>query len=1072
MSKGRFSAKGSRTRDRGSWIPRAGLVSAVALLAVVAGLIVGPIASIAGAQETDTSSSSTGSQQTTPSEDPTTTTAPPASDPAPAPSSDPAPTTSDPAPTTQPAPTPTTTTAAPTIKSDKADYAPGDQVTLTGANWLPGESVHVVVNDDVGQTWSHDATVQADAAGTITDVFNLPSWFVATYSVTATGSSGRVALATFTDSSGNLDQCANGSTGTDPCVNAAWQNGNLNAQQARYLEGQSVPYRLRMDGLSTSGSHTVTIEWDTTKSGKHALDYLTSWDRDIAGGSNPCSGVTGCANPSTFAIPQDLNVPFSQVPGNFTLYNGTITGVSPYSIVSGSYAGDSTTSITINFTTTASNPVLAWGGHIATRQDWGQGNAAVNINGSPYHTATKKLDGSQTGNQDRSLSADAVIFPASVTVVKDAVPDDVQDFGFTATNLSPTSFTLDDDGDNNNGVSNTQVFSNITTFGHKVITENTVSAWDLSNIACLPNTDTTISVPNRNVDINLKEGAEVTCTFTNSRQAAHLKVIKHVINDNGGDAVAGDFTMNVTGGNPAPASFAGAESPGTDVTINPGDYSVDENDDVAGYTKTLGEGCSGTIAAGQTKTCTIINDDQAATLNVIKHLINDNGGDAVAGDFTMNVTGDNPDPDSFPGAEDPGIEVAINPGDYSVDENDDVAGYTKTLGEGCSGTIALGEHKTCTVINDDQAASLTVIKHVINDNGGGKGAGDFDLSVTGNNADPASFKGDENGTPVAIEPGHYTVDETELPGYTKSFDGECDANIALGEHKTCTVINDDQPGKIVVRKLVKPANSSTSFSFQTTGTGYSGFSLLGGQENSQPLLNAGSYTVKELVPLGWVLTGIGGSTDPNTPYNCTVTGSGGSTGVGDLNTQTATVSLKNGDTVTCVFENTGQGVTRTQGFWATHSQLANIAWFGGTAFGHTFPGVAGVTGIGDNLICGRPIDELGKVMGAFWSDIAKTSTGKKRSAIEQARMQLLQQLIAAELNASAFGSVPSGGTGAFATWETKLCGTNQNDIKNAQQQAASFNTQGDSGQFTPGTSADSKNARSVANIAFWDIVKP
>ena len=42
--------------------------------------------------------------------------------------------------------------------------------------------------------------------------------------------------------------------------------------------------------------------------------------------------------------------------------------------------------------------------------------------------------------------------------------------------------------------------------------------------------------------------------------------------------------------------------------------------------------------------------------------------------------------------------------------------------------------------------------------------------------------------------------------------------------------------------------------------------------------------------LGWVLTGIGGSTDPNTPYNCTVTGSGGSTGVGDLNTQTATIA--------------------------------------------------------------------------------------------------------------------------------------------------------------------------------------
>ena len=27
--------------------------------------------------------------------------------------------------------------------------------------------------------------------------------------------------------------------------------------------------------------------------------------------------------------------------------------------------------------------------------------------------------------------------------------------------------------------------------------------------------------------------------------------------------------------------------------------------------------------------------------------------------------------------------------------------------------------------------------------------------------------------------------------------------------------------------------------------------------------------------LGWILTGIGGSTDPNTPYDCVVTGTAG-----------------------------------------------------------------------------------------------------------------------------------------------------------------------------------------------------
>ncbi len=109
-------------------------------------------------------------------------------------------------------------------------------------------------------------------------------------------------------------------------------------------------------------------------------------------------------------------------------------------------------------------------------------------------------------------------------------------------------------------------------------------------------------------------------------------------------------------------------------------------------------------------------------------------------------------------------------------------------------------------------------------------------------------------------------------------------------------------------------------------------------------------------------------------------------------------------------------------------------------------------------------------MGGFWSDIAKKSTSGKRSSLDQARMQLLQQLLAAELNASAFGSVPAGGSGQFAVWEAAYCGTNQSAMQNALQGAASFNNSGDSASFTPGTSADSKNARAIANKAFWDTL--
>ena len=113
-----------------------------------------------------------------------------------------------------------------------------------------------------------------------------------------------------------------------------------------------------------------------------------------------------------------------------------------------------------------------------------------------------------------------------------------------------------------------------------------------------------------NGSITLAAGGSATCTITNNDQAATLKVIKHVINDNGGSKVAADFTMNVTGTNVLPsASFAGAESPGTTVTLNAGSYSVDETSDL-GYTKSLSTDCSGTIANGATKTCTVTNDDK------------------------------------------------------------------------------------------------------------------------------------------------------------------------------------------------------------------------------------------------------------------------------------------------------------------------------------------------------------------------------------------------------------------------------------------------------------------------------
>src|SRR6266404_364169 len=122
------------------------------------------------------------------------------------------------------------------------------------------------------------------------------------------------------------------SPSTNGCDTSAsqWVNGNLGASKASYFEGDSIPYRLTMDNLSLT-SHTVTIEWDTTKSGKHAIDYLTTFNQSVAD-ANPCLGVSGCGSPTTFAIPADPQLgSVTPIPGNFTLYGGNITAVGAYS---------------------------------------------------------------------------------------------------------------------------------------------------------------------------------------------------------------------------------------------------------------------------------------------------------------------------------------------------------------------------------------------------------------------------------------------------------------------------------------------------------------------------------------------------------------------------------------------------------------------------------------------------------------------------------------------------------------------------------------------------------------------
>lgn len=149
-------------------------------------------------------------------------------------------------------------------------------------------------------------------------------------------------------------------------------------------------------------------------------------------------------------------------------------------------------------------------------------------------------------------------------------------------------------------------------------------------------------------------------------------------------------------------------------------------------------------------------------------------------------------------------------------------------------------------IQPPSTATLHVIKHVINDNGGTADAGDFYLHVkTTAGLDIAGSPApgvDIIGTTYAIPIGTYVVSEDTFPGYTVSYSGDSDSNgvitLKFGDNLTVTLTNNDIPVVVDPPVVVNPPVVVTS-------------TITGGQlpKTSTPLY--------ELLLIGVVITLVG-----------------------------------------------------------------------------------------------------------------------------------------------------------------------------------------------------------------------
>ncbi|MDO8617179.1 MAG: hypothetical protein Q7T33_15830, partial [Dehalococcoidia bacterium] len=300
-------------------------------------------------------------------------------------------------------------------------------------------------------------------------------------------------------------------------------------------------YCFRLDGgtcVATNGSGQVVFT-NVTPDGAHTitetqLDFTQGTYAFVSGSGTSCtfSGSTATATVAAGSTATNATCTF-----NNRLDTGTITIIKDavpndaqdFSFSSTCFAAfslDDDTDITLSNTKTASHapgsctviedtPAAGWNLTNLVCTD-PTSNSTVNIG---TRTATIALAAGESVSCTFTNTRDGTI-----TIIKDAVPNDGQDFSFSGTCF--TAFSLDDDTDG--------TLSNTKSAGHApatctVIEDAPAAGWALTNLVCTdPTSNSTVNIGTRTATIALAAGESVSCTFTNTRDGT-ITIIKDAV---------------------------------------------------------------------------------------------------------------------------------------------------------------------------------------------------------------------------------------------------------------------------------------------------------------------------------------------------------------------------------------------------------------------------------------------------------------------------------------------------------------------------------------------------------------
>lgn len=691
----------------------------------------------------------------------------------------------------------------------------------------------------------------------------------------------------------------------------------------------------------------------------------SNWTFDINGGSNPAATQTD-AQGLTPAVKVDAASGYSvneTQQAGYSLLSASCTGASN----NGTKSGNAVTGITVaannivtcTFVNTAqrgtltvnkvtnpandptSFPVTASGtGNIAgnaTRSLTTSSAVVYDVAQGTYNVVEQVPAGwSQVGNTctnvvvgPNNLNPTCTITNTklgSLTIIKDALPNDPQDFTFNVTGLAGGSFTLDDDA--NATLSNQKVYSDLLP-GQYSVTEQSTPGWSLTSLSCGNG-----PIQGATASVNLSAGQNVSCTFTNTKLGS-LSGFKYTANaDASLGPVLGGWTIFIDSNNNG--ELDGDEQ--SAVTDSNGAYSftgllpatyVLREVLMSGWTQIFGASPVN-LSAGQDSANNNFGNFQNGSIDGFKW--NDQNGNGVVDDgeekmddWTITLYQGDDSVSSVLTANDGMYSFGnLAPGTYSVCETQQ-AGWVQTYPEGnACHTIVIdqsGESNQANFGNQGQG-SITVYKNVDID-------GDGDVDVQGSTDWTWDIDGSGNyqtGSTQNVSAGAYTIGEDQQNAYhfvsvacwigdfeLKLTPGESvQVKVRAGDDVVCTFTNARDTAKIKVNKYVAPYDDNGRFDLLVGDTVYA-HAVGDGGTTDWVTVPTGTYSVSEAASEGTDL-------DNYLTSNMCSWGQRGGWGEG---TSVNELELANGDEVTCNFYNT----RKAQVVVTKYNDLNRNGWF-------------------------------------------------------------------------------------------------------------------------------------------------